>query len=111
MISTVLIPIIKDKSGDVTDKSNYRLIALPSIVSEHLLLKYMQSFLYSSDNQFGFKAKHSTAQCIYVLKGPLKKLLIFIKTLQCFMDALKAFDRVNPWTWIKHSSIVVFLIF
>ena len=84
MISTVLIPIIKDKSGDVTDKSNYRPIALSSIVSkvlEHLLLNHMESFLYTSDNQFGFKAKHSTEQCIYVLKEVID--FIDLTTLQC----------------------------
>ena len=84
MISTVLIPIIKDKSGDVTDKSNYRPIALSSIMSkvfEHLLLDHMESFLYTSDNQSVLK---QNIQLINVSMF-LKKLLIFIDltTLQC----------------------------
>ena len=105
MISTVLIPIIKDKSGDVTDKSNYRPIALSSIMSkvlEHLLLNHIESFLYTSDNQFGFKAKHSTDQCIYVLK----EVIDFYRSHNSpmfisFMDASKAFDRVNHWSLFK----------
>ena len=102
MISTVLVPIIKDKAGDVADKSNYRPIALSSVFSkifEHVLLTYIEYYLYTSDNQFGFKAKHSTDQCIYLLK----EVIQFYKTRKtpmflCFMDASKAFDRVNHWT-------------
>ena len=33
MINSVIIPIIKNKSGDFTDKNNYRPIALSSIIS------------------------------------------------------------------------------
>ena len=105
MISTVLVPIIKDKSGDVGDRSNYRPIAISSVFSkilEHVLLKHIESYLYTSDNQFGFKAKHSTDQCIYLLKEVIQyykshKSPMFL----CFMDASKAFDRVNHWTLFK----------
>ena len=51
MISTVLIPIIKNKSGDVTDKGNYRPIALSSVISkvfEHIILDRIESFLYTT---------------------------------------------------------------
>ena len=107
MISTVLIPIIKDKSGDVTDKSYYRSIALSAVVSkvlQHLLLNNMESFLYTSDNQFGSKAKHATDQCVYVLKEVIDlhrshNSPVFIS----FMDASKAFDRVNHWTFLQHG--------
>ena len=76
MISTVLIPIIKNKSGDVTDKGNYRPIALSSVISkvfEHILDR-IESFLYTTDNQFGFKAKHATDQCLYLLKEVIELL-------------------------------------
>lgn len=50
----------------------------------------------STDNQFGFKPKHGTDMCIYALKELLsdyksKNSSFFI----CFLDASKAFDRVN----------------
>ena len=105
LISSVLIPIVKDKSGDVMDKGNYRPIALSSVISkvlEVLLLDRMEYYLFTSDNQFGFKSKHSTDQCIYILK----ELIEFYRSHNspmylCFLDASKAFDRVNHWTMFK----------
>ena len=71
-MSVVLVPIIKDKSGKINSKDNYRPIAIASIMSklmEKLLLKRLTDFLFTSSHQFGFKPKHSTDACIYVLKG------------------------------------------
>ena len=105
LISSVLIPIVKYRSGDVMDKGNYRPIALSSVISkvlEVLLLDRMEYYLFTSDNQFGFKSKHSTDQCIYILK----ELIEFYRSHNspkylCFLDASKAFDRVNHWTMFK----------
>ena len=105
MISTVLIPLLKDKSGNVTDKGNYRPIALSSVISkvfEHVLLGYVDHFMFTTDNQFGFKSKHSTDQCIYILK----EVIDFYKShnspmFLCYMDASKAFDRINHWTLFR----------
>ena len=105
LISNILIPIIKDKSSNVIDKGNYRPIALSSVISkvlEVLLLDSMEYYLFTSDNQFGFKSKHSTHQCIYILK----ELIEFYRSHNspmylCFLDASKAFDRVNHWTMFK----------
>lgn len=101
LIHTVLVPVLKNKSGDVTDKGNYRPIALSSIVSkvlERLILDRCEDFLVTSDFQFGFKAKHSTDLCIYALK----EVLDYFKShsspiFLCFMDASCAFDRINHW--------------
>ena len=62
----------------------------------------LESFLHSSDYQFGFKANHSTDLCIYTLK----EVIDFYKSQStsiyvCFMDASKAFDRVNHWLRFK----------
>ena len=62
--------------------------------------------LYTSDNQFGFESKHSTDQCIYILK----EIVDFYKSnnspmFLCFIDASKAFDRVNHWTLFRKLLI------
>ena len=93
------MPLIKNKSGVVSDKDNYRPIALASVVSkvvEHLIIKCCENHLSSSDHQFGFKQKHSTDLCIFMLKETIRYYMshgspVFV----CFIDAKKAFDRVN----------------
>ena len=98
----VLIPILKSKSGDVTDTGNYRPVALTSTLSklfELLLLERLECYLLTSDAQFGFKARHGTDMCIYVLK----EVVQYFKShstpvFMCFMDASKAFDWVNQYT-------------
>ena len=102
MLDTILIPIVKDKTGDVTIVGNYRPIAIATAISklyEILLLHRCEKYLDTSDHQFGFKTGHSTDMCIFLLK----EIIDFYKNhsspvFLCFLDATKAFDRVNHWT-------------
>ena len=99
LTDTVLVPIVKDKTKNISDKGNYTPIALASVVSkvfEMSLRVKLESFLHSSDYQFG------TDLCIYTLK----EVIDFYKSQStsiyvCFMDASKAFDRVNHWLLFK----------
>ena len=78
MIHTILVPIIKDKTGDVTSKNNYRPIALASVISkifEVVLLNRCEHLLYTTDNQFGFKSHHSTDLCTRVVPEVIAKNL------------------------------------
>ena len=105
LTDTVLVPIVKDKTKNISDKGNYRPIALASVMSkvfEMSLRVKLESYLHSSDYQFGFKANHSTDLCIYTLK----EVIDFYKSQStsiyvCFMDASKAFDRMNHWLLFK----------
>ena len=61
-----------NKSGDFTDTNNYRPIALSSImiiskVFEHTIVNRREEYLWTNDNQFGFKFGHSTDLCIDAL--------------------------------------------
>ena len=64
-MDTVLIPIVKNNKGDVTDSNNYRPLAITTVMSKIIELIIIDKY---SDFQFGFKKKHSTDQCIFVLK-------------------------------------------
>ena len=65
---------------------------------EKVLYIRMDGYLQSTFNQFGFKRKHGTEMCVFVLKV---LLIYYIKHRCCmymyvaFLDASKAFDRVN----------------
>ena len=70
-MNTVLVPIVKDLKGDRSDCNNYRPISITCIMSkilESMILTRYEELLFTSDNQFGFKSKHSTDHCIFVLK-------------------------------------------
>ena len=57
MIETTIVPTVKNKSGNLSDSSNYRPIALTTIVSkmfESVLLFKCAEYLSTSDHQFGF---------------------------------------------------------
>lgn len=99
LLSIILVPVIKDKAGRMGSLDNYRPIALASIVSkvlERILLGRIQDLINSPDNQFGFKSKHGTDLCIFALKEMIGNHKNKNSTvLMCFIDASKAFNRVN----------------
>ena len=99
LLTVVLVPIVKNKAGNVNSIDNYRPIALSNIFSkilEIIILGRIEDFLTTNDNQFGFKKKHGTDMCIYTLKE-IVNLYSSYKgcVFTCFLDASKAFDRVN----------------
>ena len=99
LVAVVLVPFIKNKSESVCNKNNYRPIALASVISkvlEYILFVRIQQYLYTSSSQFGFKAKHSTDLCVYLLKKTILRYHGLNSNVYCcFLDASKAFDRVN----------------
>ena len=108
-MKTSIIPILKNRNGDSSDKNNYRPIAIVTAISklfELCLSKLLDTFLVTSDNQFGFKSKHATDLCIYTVKSEIKYYNYFSSPVYtCFLDASKAFDRVNHWTLFKKLLI------
>jgi len=96
-----IIPLVKCKSGDLTDVNNYRAIALSNSISkilETLLFSYIESYDVADEFQFGFKKNHSTASCTHVFK---KTVDHYRKNgshvFACFIDFNKAFDNVDYW--------------
>ena len=99
MLSVLLVPIIKDKSCNISSKENYRPIALASIMSkivELIIMDRIEMCLMTNPNQFGFKPKHGTDQCIYVFKEIVNMYTnLNSRVTVCFLDASKAFDKIN----------------
>ena len=101
LLSVTLVPVIKDKAGKVGSLDNYRPIALASVMSkvlERVLLDRLSSFLDTTDNQYGFKAKHGTDLCVYALKEVIEKYKSMNSSvLVGLVDASRAFDRINHY--------------
>ena len=101
-MKTAIVPIIKNKTGDSSDKGNYRPIALViacSKIFEICLLKMLEMYLVTDDHQFGFKSQHATDMCIFTVKSVIKYYTKQNSSVfTCFLDAAKAFDRVSHWT-------------
>ena len=98
-LETVIVPIIKSPTGDISNSGNYRPIAIASVVSklfEHLILFQLKPLLTTSDNQFGFKPLHGTDMCTFLLKEVVRSYTTKnTPVYSVFLDASKAFDRVN----------------
>ncbi len=101
IMNVALIPILKNKLGSIKDVGNYRPIAIASILSkifERLILRRCEIYIYTSAHQFGFKKYLSTDLCILLLKETVRHYISSGSPVSlCFLDASKAFDRVNHW--------------
>ena len=98
---TLIIPLLKDKKGDITSKDNYRPIAITSIFSkvmELILLSRYKDLLCTNDNQFGYKEELGSDMCILTFKEVVNYYRFYSSNVYvCYIDASKAFDRVNHW--------------
>jgi len=96
-----IVPLVKNKSGDLYDANNYRAIALSNAISkilEGLLCDYIESIDDVDLYQFGFSRGLSTGMCSYVFKHTVNRYRqngshVFC----CFIDFTKAFDSVDYW--------------
>ena len=97
-METTIVLIVQNKCGNLSNSNNYRPIAIATITLESLIIVKCEEFLYTSDNQFGFKSGHSTEFCIYTLQEYIefykrRYTTVFVT----FLDASKAFDRIDHW--------------
>ncbi len=100
LLSAVIVPIPKDRKGDLSDSDNYRGIALGCAISKALdiiiLTRHSADVLKTSDMQFAYKPNHSTTMCTMVLKEIIHQYWNGNSSVYgCFVDATKAFDLVS----------------
>ena len=71
-MDSVIIPVVKSKSGDLADINNYRAIAISTSMSklfECAIANKVSSYSSDCDKyQFGFKSGHSRSLCTSILK-------------------------------------------
>ena len=99
--SGIIIPIIKDKRGDLSSIDNYRPITLSPIISkifESLLLDMYSNYMCTDDLQFGFKKGLGCRNAIFALRQCVeyfnnRNSNVYIASF----DASKAFDRVKHY--------------
>ena len=107
LTEVMIIPLVKNKNKDITDKNDYRPIAIVNIVSkvlERIILMRIQHVVNICDNQFGFTKAQSTDLAIYTLKEVVQYYTARgSPVFACFLDATKAFDRVNHWLLFKQT--------
>ena len=98
MVSTV-IPLIKDKLGDICSSNNYRSIALSSLILkifDWIILLLHGDMFITDELQFGYQQKTSTNMCTWLAIETIDYYLrngseVFVGV----MDMTKAFDNVK----------------
>jgi hypothetical protein len=95
----IIIPIVKDRQGNLSDINNYRGITLGSNISklfEMCLFESFKSFFVTSDLQMGFKKKLGCSNAIYTIRSLCDYYTQRGSTINmCTLDMSKAFDKVN----------------
>ena len=98
-VLSTIIPIPKSSRKSLNNSENYRGIALSSIVGkvfDHVLLNSNNKIFACSDSQYGFKKKHSTVQCTFVVNEVIQYYVNGGGSVHAMLlDASKAFDRVQ----------------
>lgn len=112
MMRTSVVPIIKNKTGDLASLSNYRPISLGTIMGkilERLLQPELTSCIELDDAQFGFRAGVSTESAIFSLKHAVSYYKSRDTSVYaCFLDLSRAFDLVNYdilWHKLRRSKV------
>jgi len=108
------IPKVKDTLSTALKCDNFLGIAISPILSkvfEHFILEQYQSFLYSNNNQYGFKKGVSCNHAIFAVRNIVDSFVSKGSTVNlCAIDIAKAFDKVNHYAlYMKLMKRFVFI--
>ncbi len=99
LLVSMMIPLIKDKLGDITSSNNYRSIAISSLIMklyDLVVISLFKEYLYLDDLQFGYQSGVSTSMCTWLAT---ESIAYFQRNgsevFTCLMDMSKAFDTVQ----------------
>jgi hypothetical protein len=95
----IVIPLLKDRNGNVCSSENYRGITVSPVISkifELCLLQKFGSFFETHDLQLGFKKNVGCGPAIFTVQQLVKYFTSRGSAIHiAALDASKAFDRVN----------------
>ena len=97
----IIVPLIKDKTGDHSSLSNYRAITLIPVMSklfEHIILDVCDEYLTSDDRQFGFKKHLGCGNAIFAVRSTMDYFNDRGSTVYtAALDVGKAYDCVQHY--------------
>ena len=103
LLIATIVPLIKDKLGDMENSDNYRSIALSSVllkIFDWVIMNLYGKVLGLDELQFSYQKNCSTTMCTWLV---VESINHFNRNgsdvFTCFMDMKKAFDTV------KHSLL------
>ena len=95
---SLIVPLPKDKHGDIRNTDMYRGISLSPMMAklfEYTLLEIYEDQLSSDPLQFGFKKHSGCCHALFTFKNVTKYFIKKGSKVYCaFLDASKAFDKV-----------------
>ena len=99
LLLATLVPIVKDKLGDINSSKNYRLIAMSSLllkILDWIILLLFGHHLGLDDQQFAYQKNCSPSMCTW---GAMETVGYYLgngsEVFSCLMDMTKAFDNVR----------------
>ena len=99
LLLPTLVPIIKDKMGDICSSKNYRSIAISSLllkIIDWVIILLFGESLKLDDLQFAYQMNCSTTMCSWVV---VETVSYFLRNnteiFSCMTDMTKAFDMVQ----------------
>ena len=108
----LVVRVVKNKTGDVSDSANYRPISLATVVAKILdsvLNSYLNKHIKLHDAQFGFRTGLSTESAIISLKHAVKYYTDRQTPVYAvFLDLSRAFDLVSYdilWEKLKDTTL------
>ena len=94
-----LLPLVKDKLGNISSSDNYRAIAISSLllkIYDWVILILFSDKFKTHDLQFGFQENSSTSMCTWIAAEVISYYIRNNTSVYCcLLDLKKAFDKVE----------------